>query len=104
MAESDFTQYNTQSKRVNFKKQSWHRTPPSINQEFAAQTHDIARGVACILEFIEASDIAHDCEPSSDNPTLTPVDKGALMRLAIRSLGLLGDKAETAISKANTAA
>ena len=104
MAEADFTQNNGKPTHTTFQKQSWFSGTPTAEQELLAQTHDIARGVACLLNLVEATDIAQSCEPSPDSPTLSLGDKGALLRLAIQSLGLLGDKAEAAISKANTAA
>lgn len=104
MAEADFTQNRSEPTRATFQKQSWFSGTPTAEQDLIAQTHDIARGVTCLLELIEATDIANDCETSPDSPTLSPTDKGALLRLAIQSLGLLADKAESSISRADDAA
>jgi hypothetical protein len=99
MAEADFTQTDSETRKVIFKPFSWHHEKANSQQTFNELTQDISRGVANILEMIEVSELYGD--PTNHRAVLSAHDCGILMRLAISSMKLLGDAAEDKISFAN---
>lgn len=84
-----------------FQPFSWHQpdVPPSHCKALAEHAHDVGNGLAALLALIEF----HESQATDDEPLLSAVDKGALLRLAITSSKLLAYFSYVQISKANRA-
>lgn len=66
----------------------------------AETTHDTAKGIALVLEMVEAADLQDDEE--NGPPLMSPDDRGTLIRLAIASARMLRAEAWEHIQWLNT--
>lgn len=69
------------------------------NAQFAALTMDICHGVETCLELVHVSNLERD-----HGPTLNPNDTERLLRMAMASMRLLGESAESTIEHMNKCA
>lgn len=82
-----------------FKEFSWYASDESTgNAGLIHEAHDMAAGMAVILEMIEMSGIADGC---ATRPILSQLHRGQLMRMAITSSRLLTDACYDHIQAAN---
>lgn len=84
-----------------FKEFTWYADGGATNTGNAGliqDAHDMASGIAVILEMIEVSGIADDC---ADRPVLSVPHRGHLMRMAIASAHLLANACNSHIQAAN---
>jgi hypothetical protein len=89
--------------KVSFEPHRWYspeaervHVPAGLALQLAAETHDIARGAAMLIELFQRDRIENDFE--GPGPFLNDHQTGTLMRLAARSLELLADSAQARIA------
>lgn len=88
----------------NHKPFSWlhHSLKDNAHAEFTALTFDICRGAGLCLQLVRESEIARDNDPLGAYLSIHHVEH--LEAMAIRSLQMLAEHAESAIGDLNDAA
>lgn len=95
-----------QRERATFEPFSWFGDKGqrlSGSERLAADTHDIAKGIALVLEMVERRQIEQESgdDPQAQSP-ISASDSGTLLRFAIASAHALANKAHEEIEWVNT--
>lgn len=106
MAEDNSTQATgTRTTEAVFKPNKWGPDdvencliPGRTYSEFVRTAHDVSYGVAAILEMPDVN--ALEKADTDGAPILSEYHAGVLLRLAITSVTMVGDKAERSIERA----
>ena len=85
-------------KATHFQPFQWHREetqnaalPGTAVMHFASEVHDISNGAHTILQILESDGLAESFE---ERKLLGESHRGYLLRMAIASLGMLGDRSQ----------